>query len=590
MRIRAIISVVSPMLLAAAVVGVVVLLTGSRSTAVLAVNEQAGNPSANLDQWANTDNQWVNGNLGQSKAMYFEGDSIPYRMRFDNLTLTGSHTVTIEWDTTKSGKHAIDYLTTYDRSASPDPCAGVTGCGSASSFPIPADPQVTGAGVSQIAGNLTLYGGTITAVSPYSYPNGSGFAGDKSARITITFTASVANPVLAWGGHIATRLDWGSDNSAVAIPGSPYHMRLIDLDGKGGNQDRSLSEDAVIFPGSIRIVKDATPNGSTSFPFTASSPLSPTSFSLVDDGSSANTRLFSSITAFQVYTIAETTPPPAGWQFDRVQCAVSCPNGGSQNGSGSTVTIDLKEGENVTCTFANSQVAATSTPTAAPTNTPTNTPTSTPTSTPTNRPTSTPAMTPTTGPTSTPTPGPTSAPTNTPTPGPTSAPTNTPTATPTSTVAPTNTPSTPPGGGTEADLFCVQDSAGIWSLRSATRGTPEYSAILAGPHQTPVGGQCPANPTPLSPTATPVPPAPVVLAAAPLPPPAPTVAAPPPPPAPPAPTPAPEVLPAPAPGVPAVLPYTGEAQQDGSLGWLAAATLLLVAAGITRRSLNRVKA
>jgi hypothetical protein len=82
----------------------------------------AANPSANLDQCANdpvpspsTDgcntnaNQWVNGNLGQSKAVYFEGDSIAYRMRFDNLTL-GSHTVIIEWDTTKSSKHAIDYL------------------------------------------------------------------------------------------------------------------------------------------------------------------------------------------------------------------------------------------------------------------------------------------------------------------------------------------------------------------------------------------------------------------------------------------------------------------------------------------------
>ena len=66
----------------------------------------------------------------------------------------------------------------------------------------------------------------------------------------------MANPVLAWGGHIATRQDWGTGNSAVAISGSPYHTRLIDLDGSGGNQDRSLSADAVIFPGFIHIVKN----------------------------------------------------------------------------------------------------------------------------------------------------------------------------------------------------------------------------------------------------------------------------------------------------------------------------------------------
>ena len=74
--------------------------------------------------------------------------------------------------------------------------------------------------------------------------------------------------MLAWGGHIATRQDWGQLNAATAISGSPYHTRLISLDGSGGNQDRSLSSEAVIFPASITIIKDATPNGSTSFPFT----------------------------------------------------------------------------------------------------------------------------------------------------------------------------------------------------------------------------------------------------------------------------------------------------------------------------------
>ncbi len=347
-----------------------VTATGLTSGLVATTTFTDANPSADLDQCANdpapspsTDgcsssaSDWVNGNLGASKAVYFEGDSIPYRMRFDNLSTTGSHTVTIEWDTTKSGKHAIDYLTSFDRTvATADPCLGVSGCGSPTTFAIPADPQVTGGGVTPVAGNFTLYGGTITSVSAYSYPNGSGFAGDKSARITISFTASQANPVLAWGGHISSRADWGANNSAVAIPGSPYHMRLIDLDGQGGNQDRSLSADAVIFPASITIIKDATPNGSTSFPFTASpSPL--TNFALVDDGTSANTKVFSNITNFQTYTISETTP--SGWSLAGIVCSVTSPNGGSQTVNLPSVSINLKEGENVTCTFSNSQQTGT---------------------------------------------------------------------------------------------------------------------------------------------------------------------------------------------------------------------------------------
>ncbi|HZM25081.1 MAG TPA: hypothetical protein VFC02_25245, partial [Anaerolineales bacterium] len=166
------------------------------------------NPSADIDQCANdpapspsTDGcntaatQWDNGNLGASKSVYFEGDSIPYRLKFDNLSLA-PHTVIIEWDTTKGDKHAIDYITTFNQSVlNADPCLGVSGCSTFNTYPIPADPQVTGAGVTPIAGNFRLYGGTITSVSAYSYPNGTGFIGDKSARIAITFTASVANPV-----------------------------------------------------------------------------------------------------------------------------------------------------------------------------------------------------------------------------------------------------------------------------------------------------------------------------------------------------------------------------------------------------------
>jgi hypothetical protein len=321
------------------------------------------NPSANLDQCQNgqapspstdgcdTDpNDWVNGNLGASKAVYLEGDSIPYRLTFGDLSLS-SHTVTIEWDTTKGGKHALDYLTTFNRSvATANPCLGVSPCSSPTTFPIPADPQVTGAGVTPAAGNFTFYGGTITSVSAYS--GGAGFpTGDLSRRITLTFTATQANPVLAWGGHISTRHDWGANNSAVAISGSPYHTRLIDLDGSGGNQDRSLSADAVIFPGSITIIKDATPNGSTSFGFTGS-PAPLTNFSLVDDGTSANTKLFSNITTFQTYTVNESGIP-ANWGFDSASCAVTSPNGGSA-AEGQTTTIAMNEGENWTCTYLDS--------------------------------------------------------------------------------------------------------------------------------------------------------------------------------------------------------------------------------------------
>jgi uncharacterized repeat protein (TIGR01451 family) len=343
---------------------VLLALSGALLMAPLALG---ANPSANLDQCANdpapsspsdgcnlTASQWVNGNLGASKSVYREGDSIPYRLTFGNLSTSGSHTVKIEWDTTKAGKHAIDYLTTYNQSVlNANPCLGISGCSAFTTFPIPADPQVTGAGVTPIPGNFTLYGGTITSVSSYTYSNGPGFTGDKSASLVITFTASVANPVLAWGGHIASRKDWGNANSAVAISGSPYHTRLLDLDGTGGNQDRSLSADAVIFPGFIHIVKNTT-GGNATFGYTASpAPLANFNITTVAGTGSQN---FDNITNFTTYTVTENAPP-TNWAFDSLVCTVASPNGGTQNVSGQTATIGLKEGEQVTCTYANHFVA-----------------------------------------------------------------------------------------------------------------------------------------------------------------------------------------------------------------------------------------
>jgi uncharacterized repeat protein (TIGR01451 family) len=349
----------------------------------------AANPAANIDQCANGSDvatassgcntaaaDWVNGNLGSSKSAYREGDTIPYRITLSNLAVGSPHALTIEWDTTKSGKHAIDYIDTFNQSVlDANPCLGVSGCnsGSFTTGAIPVDPQVSGGGVTPIAGSFRLYGGNITSLTrpssvgsttctaanssgSYCYSTGTGFGGDKSAAITINFTASVSDPVLAWGGHIATPKDWGNGNSAVSISGSPYHSRLVDLDGSGGNQDRSLSAAAVIFPGFIHIIKNAT-GGDNTFPFSAS-PLPLSNFNLTTVNGTGE-QDFNGITSFQTYTVAEGANP-TNWTFDSASCAVAAgtDNGGSQSVSAKTATINLAEGEEVTCTYANHFVAA----------------------------------------------------------------------------------------------------------------------------------------------------------------------------------------------------------------------------------------
>src|SRR5207248_1924129 len=114
-----------------------------------------------------------------------------------------------------------------------------------------------------------------------------------------------------------------------------------------------------IFPATITIIKQATPETSTSFGFTASpSPLA--NFSLVDDGTATNTMKFSNITNFQTYTVAENAPP-FGWIFDSITSPCTTTYGSSITISNSTrsVSIGIKEGDDVVCTFNNHRLPAT---------------------------------------------------------------------------------------------------------------------------------------------------------------------------------------------------------------------------------------
>ena len=58
---------------------------------------------------------WVNGNLGSQNSHYAEGLSAPYRAVLTNLAPGEEVILTLGYDVKHSGKHAIDFLTNYDR-------------------------------------------------------------------------------------------------------------------------------------------------------------------------------------------------------------------------------------------------------------------------------------------------------------------------------------------------------------------------------------------------------------------------------------------------------------------------------------------
>jgi len=114
--------------------------------------------------------------------------------------------------------------------------------------------------------------------------------------------------------------------------------------------DTATANVVVLQRGTITIVKDADPNGSTPFSFTGTLG----SFQLIDDGTVANTRTFTSLEP-GTYTVTEGTIPP--WSLDSITC-VDPTNDTTVAVASGTATIALGSGENVICTFRNVGPAA----------------------------------------------------------------------------------------------------------------------------------------------------------------------------------------------------------------------------------------
>jgi hypothetical protein len=296
--------------LLAAISGAAVI--GAVMFANVAVFAAAG-PAVNLDQCRNGglvvngtqtfiqcsgggsgNSGWVNGNAGAANAHYAEGESISYRARITGLKANDAVVVIMGYDVVHGGHHAIDFLTDKNRWQSPEttvaltpdlPCSGVSPCVVGLTAPIPApttnvqvDTSKTLANGCEIVGNgatqqpvtsfntiagageakMEFFDATPAASNAIQYvgpnPNLLDRNGDQEQQVSVTFTAKAANPVLAWGGHIARAADWGcvgAPQSASGISGSPYHMRIKNITVNGtpislGNQDRSLSAAAVV--------------------------------------------------------------------------------------------------------------------------------------------------------------------------------------------------------------------------------------------------------------------------------------------------------------------------------------------------------
>jgi hypothetical protein len=93
--------------------------------------DQCSNDDGDGYAGGDTGCRWITGAIGQSNSTYYEGDSTPQRVWLEGFAPNTSHTVTFKYGTTKAGKHAYDYLTSYGASENwildADKCDDITG-------------------------------------------------------------------------------------------------------------------------------------------------------------------------------------------------------------------------------------------------------------------------------------------------------------------------------------------------------------------------------------------------------------------------------------------------------------------------------
>ena len=339
--------------------------------------QAAAKPSIDLEQCANLGTtcdaahsaNWQTGNLGTNNSSYAEGDSVPFRSVLTGLAVGQTYMVSIEWDSTETGgHHAHDYITSYGRTeTNANPCAGVSCSGATNVLAIPNDSHVTGAGVTPVSGsNFTIFGGTFPAsgasvlnsgnlcgtatcvisANPSAYTFTGSFAGSSQTGIKVYFTAANATAVLAWGGHVARSSDWGTGNSAIALSGSPYHMRVIDFGCTDfancgvGNMDRSMSTFAIVATTTTTLAPTTTttlaPTTTTTLAPTTTTTLAPTTTTTLAPTTTTTiagtTTSVAPSTTVVIAAVTTTTIPS--------ELQVITPAGGGVDGSADTLFPD----------------------------------------------------------------------------------------------------------------------------------------------------------------------------------------------------------------------------------------------------------
>ncbi len=351
------------------------MLANTSSLAFLAPKAAEAASIGSYDQCSNDDGdgyasgdtgcRWTFGNLQSNNSLYHEGDSTVQRLWLDGFVPGSAHSVTLQYGTTKQGKHAYDFLTTWDASENwiteADLCQDIDGCvtsdATENTLPIPSDPNGSGQFETGTR-NFVMRGGDLDSATTPSLTGS--YAADSETSTTVDFTVANSGDMcttsrqgettcgiaLFFGAHIANTDEWFAFNGtsgATAIPGSPYHVALSAMDGSSiGNRDNQMQAGA-IFQGNVIIEKQTVPDGSTQS-FTFNSQEAALASSLTDGGQI--------VAALNQGAYSVTEAATSGWTLTSIVCNDTDSTGNIKTG---VLSLNVAASETVKCVFTNTR-------------------------------------------------------------------------------------------------------------------------------------------------------------------------------------------------------------------------------------------
>jgi uncharacterized repeat protein (TIGR01451 family) len=294
-----------------------------------------GNSLKSHEVWQPLNNTWV---PGQPKG-YTEGESAAFRVKIEtgnSVSNPLTFDICLEYYNSVKDAYAFTELTAWDVDYSPT---------------LPAGFSVTDStGPAVYASNAI-----INSVTPNGV--GGGICSGSYLSWTVEFT-QVENTTayILYGGRIAAPGDSlvgggtvESGKSASYING--VFQARVNTTGSGDKTVNFKSSDIIPLGNSLTIIKEASLHSSQEFLFTTTGE-GLSNFSLVDDAedSTTNSKIFTPL-ASGSYSVTELDV--SGWSLD----SISCLDGDSSVGTvdGSTVNLQLTDGQNIVCTFSNTR-------------------------------------------------------------------------------------------------------------------------------------------------------------------------------------------------------------------------------------------